>query len=180
MNKEQFLSAVCEKYKNASALERSRAVDYYAEMIDDRIEDGMSEEQAVAAMGDIAEFAGDFDEAFAKKPMSRARLAVVAALSPISIILLISFWSIIWALVIAFYAVIVVLYTGVICASALAFRYFTTLTVYEGLLFLGGAFICLGFAVFFCALARFVNKGAVRLTKFLWRLAFGREVYWHE
>lgn len=181
MNKEQFLSAMCYRLQGVSSLERQKTVDYYAEMIDDRIEDGMSEEDAVAAMGDVDEILKDYKVSEpAKKPMSGGRLAVILSLSPISVVLLIAAYSIIWSLVIVYYAVIVSLFSAMVCLSALAFRYFATLSVYEAILFFGGAFVCLGLAQLFCIAARFVGRFAVRATKFLWRLAFGKEVLKHE
>lgn len=51
MNKEQFLIAVRQRLAGLPQSDIDRFVDYYAEMIDDQIEDGLGEEEAVAAMG---------------------------------------------------------------------------------------------------------------------------------
>lgn len=54
MSKNEFLDKLCQGLRhNTSADEIQRTVMFYSEAIDDRIEDGMSEEEAVAAMGDI-------------------------------------------------------------------------------------------------------------------------------
>lgn len=51
MNKEQFLAAVRQRRAGLPQSDIDRFLDYYAEMIDDRMEDGLSEGEAVAAMG---------------------------------------------------------------------------------------------------------------------------------
>ena len=53
MNKKEFIDELCKKLRLAPADEAERTVNYYSEAIDDRIEDGMTEEEAVAAVGNI-------------------------------------------------------------------------------------------------------------------------------
>ena len=52
MNKYEFLGRLSERLSNLTAEDRKKATDFYAEMIDDRIEEGMSEEEAVQSIGD--------------------------------------------------------------------------------------------------------------------------------
>lgn len=53
MNKEQFLSELSRRLDGLNGNDLYRTLEYYAEMIDDRMEEGMSEEAAVAALGDL-------------------------------------------------------------------------------------------------------------------------------
>ncbi len=55
MNKEQFLSAIKIKIQGLPQNDIEKSLDYYAEMLDDRIEEGMTEEQAVMALGSVDE-----------------------------------------------------------------------------------------------------------------------------
>lgn len=55
MNKAGFLAALREKLSGLPEEDFNRSVDYYTEMIDDRVEDGMSEEEAVACLGSMDE-----------------------------------------------------------------------------------------------------------------------------
>ena len=55
MNKFEFITALRAKLWSIPEEDRQRSVDYYSEMIDDRMEDGLSEEAAVAAIGDLDE-----------------------------------------------------------------------------------------------------------------------------
>ena len=51
MNKEEYLDAIRGRISAMPADDINRFMDYYSEMIDDRMEDGLSEDEAVADMG---------------------------------------------------------------------------------------------------------------------------------
>ena len=57
MKKEAFLQALDGRLEGMSADERARALEFCAESIDDRVEDGMAEEDAVTALGDVEDVA---------------------------------------------------------------------------------------------------------------------------
>jgi len=57
MNKHQFLNGLLIELSNLPENEKQKSLEYYSEMIDDRIEDGMSEEEAVSAVGSPEEAA---------------------------------------------------------------------------------------------------------------------------
>ena len=50
MTKQQFLTALAEKLNVLDPAERDKILNFYAQMLDERIEDGMTEEEAVATM----------------------------------------------------------------------------------------------------------------------------------
>ena len=53
MNKREFLAKLEKALAQLNREERKRELDYYEEMINDRIEEGMSEEEAVHCMGTV-------------------------------------------------------------------------------------------------------------------------------
>lgn len=57
MNKEQFLQAVRRRLAGLPDKDVEGALAYYREMIEDRMEDGLSEEEAVAALGSAEDIA---------------------------------------------------------------------------------------------------------------------------
>lgn len=59
MNKQAFLDALAARTEALSEAERSRAIAYFTEIIDDGIEDGLTEEAAVAALGDVDALASE-------------------------------------------------------------------------------------------------------------------------
>ena len=53
MNKKEFIDKLTEKLSNLKLSEREEAISYYSEMIDDFIENGKSEKEAVKELGGI-------------------------------------------------------------------------------------------------------------------------------
>ena len=59
MKKRLFLNELGARLEDIPYREAMRVLNYYEEAIDDRIEDGMSEEEAVLAMGSVDDIARD-------------------------------------------------------------------------------------------------------------------------
>ena len=57
MKKEEFISELKRLLKRSPSAELSERLDFYGEMIDDRIEEGLTEEDAVASVGSPKEIA---------------------------------------------------------------------------------------------------------------------------
>ena len=55
MNKIEFLTVLRERLQGLPEEDINKSIDFYCEMIDDRVEDGMSEAEAVDALGNIEE-----------------------------------------------------------------------------------------------------------------------------
>ena len=55
MNKQEFIAALQEKLRGLPRKEAQERIDFYAEMIDDRMEDGLLEEDAVSQIGSVDE-----------------------------------------------------------------------------------------------------------------------------
>lgn len=53
MNKQAFLSALRKGLTGLPENDIEHSIEFYSEMIDDRIEEGMSEEEAAASIGNI-------------------------------------------------------------------------------------------------------------------------------
>ncbi len=59
MTKREFMELLNKQTSRLPEAERNRLLEYYGEIIDDRMEEGLSEAEAVAALGDPAELTGD-------------------------------------------------------------------------------------------------------------------------
>ncbi len=59
MSKKEFLKKLKKALNDLPREERNKTIEYYSELIADRVEDGTSEEEAVAAMGSIDEICGN-------------------------------------------------------------------------------------------------------------------------
>ena len=53
MNKQEFIRQLSEKLSGLPQTDIEERLAFYSEMIDDRMEDGISEEEAVLAIGDV-------------------------------------------------------------------------------------------------------------------------------
>ena len=124
MNKEEFLSAIAQRLAGLPQADIDKSLDYYREMIEDRVEDGMSELEAVAAMGTAEEAAARILEETPLPKLVKARFqsrrslsaGIIALLilgSPLwlplgltFVFLVLLFYLIIWLLVAVLYAVI--------------------------------------------------------------------------
>lgn len=106
MKKSEFLSSLANKLSALPKNERDKSIGYYSEMIDDRIEDGMSEEEAVSGLGNLDEIAEEImldatpisKFIMPNKPMSSANILYLILCSPLILLL---------------FAVIILFYVGV-------------------------------------------------------------------
>ena len=193
MNKQAFLDALYHHLKALPKAERQQHIDYYAEMIDDRMEEGFDEEAAVGALGNTADIAaqiiGEAPLKTSKKYSVWVILLVVLG-SPLWISLLLAAASVVLAIMISIAALYIALWCIPISLYAtdlsllLAFFagiaggvfYLVQSIPMPGIALLGAGLVCAGFSVllfFFCnllsrlllKLGKWLLKTAVRLIR---------------
>ena len=131
MNKTEFLLALGRGLCSLTYAEQDKWIDFYSEMIDDRMEEGLSEAEAVAAIGPVADVVAQIlDQSQPVKKEKKKRelkswhWILLIAGSPVWFSLVIAAASVIfslivaaWSLVIAFYAgAVSLIISGVACA----------------------------------------------------------------
>jgi uncharacterized membrane protein len=89
MNKTEFTNQLTAGLAGLSQEDIKRSVDFYIEMIDDRIEDGMSEEEAVAALGNIDEIRSKILEEIPITRIVKEKITPKRTFSTVEIVLLI-------------------------------------------------------------------------------------------
>lgn len=184
MNKAEFLQTLDRRLKTLGESDRKRRVNYFAEIIEDRMEEGISEEAAVAdleSLDDIVEgILNEQEEAeslAALSPKTRRFplwLTVLLLIlgSPVWLPLLLTVISVattlylcLWILVACVYLTAVSL---LLCGGAGFLAVFSAATVYgaPAAVFMAGAsLVCLGGGILlFFPAARF-TKGVLKLTK---------------
>lgn len=193
MNKAEFLAALRDRIKGLSSEDIAERVAFYREAIEDRMEDGLTEEEAVEQMGSVEDIAErimrDIPAPHPVKPKRQLGAVEIVLLilgSPIWISLIaagfsvaISLYAVIWSAVISLYAV------GVsVAACALAGVVGTVLfcvadRVVVGLALLAMALFCAGFSIFTFIGCKYLTKAAAFLTKlstkWIVRLFSGKE-----
>jgi uncharacterized membrane protein len=181
MTKNVFLQQLKNELSHLPKAEIDRSLAYYAEAIDDRMEEGMTEEAAVADLGDIAEIASQIiaetpviPKAIAKANTGSRTLNIVllVVLSPIWVPIALALASVVFSIYIAIWSVIVALWSAVfalvisgivgilMCAYNCAMGNALT-----GLFILGCGLVGsgLGLFAFFGVLA--ASKGLIKLTQ---------------
>ncbi len=164
MNKNGFAENFKQKLHMLPHGEVEKSLLFYTEIIDDRVEDGMSEEEAVAALGDINEIVHEIMLTVPLSSLVKAKMKPKHKLSTWEIVLIIlgfplwfplllSFFSVVFSVYVAVWAVITSLYaavlalalTGVVCFIG-SFLVFTQ-NFASGILMVAAAAICIGFGV---------------------------------
>ena len=182
MNKEEFLTELGDRL---SGLPRDAVEDrlsYYGELVDLRMEGGMTEAQAVASIGTLNETVGQImSEIPLTKLMKRTmaqqkethlwKILLLVLTFPIWFSLLISLFAIVlsigitfWALVIAFF------FTGIAIVAAAVFGLFVAAGYVfmgkpmGGVFFVGVSLILAGLSIVFFLLSIGLARGLVWLT----------------
>lgn len=186
MRKEVFLDALAQKLSSISAQDRIEQLAFYREMIDDRIEEGASEEEAVAHIGSVeqiaqqilAEFpAGQIQEEAprGKRKWRTWEIVLLAVGSPIwaslllavaavAFSLIIAVFAVVFSLFAAFWAVVVSFAACVPAAVVLAVVHWGKGNGFVGVAALGVALFSAGVFLFSLLGSISATKGMVRLT----------------
>ena len=182
MRKEEFLAQLRKGLSGLPREDIEERINFYSEMIDDRIEEGLSEEEAVSEAGSVEGIAVQIAADFPAKKKTKRRLkaweiVLLALGSPVWLSLLISAVAVVLSLYISLWAVIVSLwavFASAIACSAAGIAVGVGLIcvgyVSSGFALIGGGLVCAGLAIFLFYGCHLATKGTVLLAKaiFLW------------
>ena len=164
------------------------SLDYYSEMIDDRMEDGLPEEEAVAAVGDLDEIVKQILSETPRPPQvvkpekkqipvqdnTKIWMIVLLVLgSPLWIPLVVSAVSVVFSVYVSLWSVVISLYAVFIALAASAVgcivgSFFMIGNPGTGMVAWGAALVCAGLAILLLLLANLAAKSLVKLTKWGW------------
>lgn len=186
MNKDAFLSALRGRLSGLPEEDIKMSLDYYNEIIDDRMEEGLGEEEAVLAVGDLEEIVSQIlmDTSLPKlvkakiKPKHTLKTWEIVLLvlgSPVWLPLLFAAACILLAVYIVLWSVILVLYSidfsFAACALAGIVGFLVSLPVgniAQGTLFLGAGLFCSGITILlFIGFNRITQEVLILSKKFL-------------
>lgn len=188
MNKQEFLRTLGQGLKNLPYAEQDKWIDFYGEMIDDRVEEGLSEEEAVAAIGSVEEIIQQIlsqtqPEVKKKKQQLKTwQLVMLIVGSPLWLALLVAVASVAffllvtaWVGVITFYAVAVGLVAVGVASVLLMLLYLYRGNPIVGLFYLGAGLLCVGLGIVWFIGTHYMTKGIVWLCKKLFTALFHRK-----
>lgn len=183
MDKKEFLSALEARLAGLPEADRQASLDFYAEMLDDLTEGGMTEQEAVDSLGSVDAIAEEIlmDIPLPKlikakmKPKRRMRaweIVLLAVGSPVWFPILIALFAVALSLYITLWAVVLSLYAadlafavsapaGIVAAILL----FVQGEAAGGLLFLGAGLVLAGLTVLWLLLCNLTAKGTWQLGK---------------
>ena len=165
------------------------SLDYYGEMIDDRMEDGLSEEEAVAAIGDLDEIVKQIltesprPPATVKKEENHQKqkrgletwmIVLLVLGSPLWIPLVASVIGTVFSIYVSLWAVVITLYAvafalAVAALGCIVGSFFMIGRIAEVMVAWGAALLCAGLAIGFFLLSNLAAKGMIALTKLCWK-----------
>ena len=183
MNKQTFFAELRKGLCGFSQDEIEERLAFYAEMIDDRMEEGFSEEDAVSAIGSVDDIVAQILEDIPltkivkekikpKRRLNALEITLLAVGSPVWLSLLISAFAIVFSLYLSFWSVIVSLWAVFVAFGACALGgivagagFFTGGYGLTGIVMISTAIICMGFAIFFFFGCKYITKGMLLLSK---------------
>ncbi len=183
MNKEEFLLELVERLSPLPWEEIDDRCNYYSEMIDDRMEEGLTEEEAVAEMGSIDDIASQIVSniplsVLVKKKMKTERklsvweIVLIVLGSPLWIALLLavfavvfSVYCVLWSVVVCLWAAFVSLVGGLLGGMAAGALFVLKGSILAGVGMVGAGLVCAGLAVFMFFISKSATKGIAWLTK---------------
>ena len=183
MTKMQFLMSLHNKLSGLPQNEIEERLNFYSEMIEDRIEEGVSEEEAVAQIGTVDEIAEQIiaDIPLTKiakekiKPKRRIKAWEIVLLilgSPLWLSVLIAIFAVIFSFYVCLWAVIISLWASFVAIIGGAFGGIASGVVLvlnknglTGILLIAAGLVCAGISIFFFFGCKAATKGIVFLTK---------------
>ena len=162
MNKAVFLDCIKEKIRHLPYEDLRRNLDFYGEMIDDRMEEGLSEEEAVATM-ELPELiaekildendAAASQEATAKQTKRRWYAIPLSVLYGLILMLLWTAVAVVYAILISLAGAALVLLTYCVLSAVAS-------EPAPALVFGGAALVCIGAFLFLLPVCRAVRRGS--------------------
>ncbi len=182
MNKQAFLAKLRRGLSSLPQSDVEERLAFYCEMIDDRIEEGLLEEEAVLAIGDpdgiIIQIISDTplaklvkEKIKPKKKLGAWEITLLILGSPIWLSLLISAFAVIISIYAALWSVIISLWASFAALVGASFGVAVAGIVFAvcvepliGIAFIGCGIACAGVSIFFSYLCKVATKGLVWLT----------------
>ncbi len=181
MTKQEFIAALRAALSDIPERDAEDQIGFYSEMIDDRMEEGLTEEEAIFDVGSIEEIVSQIvsncslavkDEGEAKRKLRAWEIVLLVLGSPIWISLLISAIAVafslyvtLWSLIISLWAVEVSLFVAALGAVVTGVFFSFNENIVAGIAMIGAGIFCVGLSIFLSFASRAVTKATVVLTK---------------
>ena len=183
MNKTQFLDELKRRLTGLPQSDLDERLEFYSEMIDDRMEDGLTEEEAVAEIGSVDEVVAQIMADIPLSKLVKEKVKQRRGLKAWEIVLLVlgspvwlplgiaafavclSLYVVLWAVLIGFWAIDLSLAVSALGGIAAAVFFAIKVNLAGAGVMLGAAILCAGLAILVFFGCRTLTKGLLWLTK---------------
>ena len=155
MNKQQFLTEISSRLKGIPEHDIKKSLDYYSEMIADRMEDGLAEADAVSAVGSVEEIVSQILSESTPLILPKTRrtpkiweIILLILGSPVwlplllaAAIVILAVYIVIWSAILTLYAIDLSLAAGGILGAASPFMLIFSGYTVQAVLFFGTGLI---------------------------------------
>ena len=182
MNKEKFLDALRRRLSGLPQEDIDERIAFYEEMIDDRMDEGLSEEEAVSRIGSVEEIARQImseiplqklvkEKISPKRSLKAWEIILLVLGSPVwipliiaAIAVLLALYVVMWAVVICFYAVDVSFVAGTLACIVGLFVSLMVGNLAVALFSLGAGLALAGLTILMFLVCIGITKAVIKLT----------------
>ena len=183
MTKQEFIDELRKKLSGIPQEDREERLAFYSEMIDDRIEEGCTDEEAILGIGTTDELAEQIiadiplakiakERVKSKRRMKVWEMVLLALGSPIwislvvaAIAVILSIYIVLWSVIVSLWAVFAALIACALVGIAAAVIFMIQKNVLTGIIMVGASLLCAGISIFMFFGCGTATKGIILLTK---------------
>lgn len=183
MSKQEFLEALKKRLSGLPVEDIEERLDFYSEMIDDTIEEGRTEKEAVAGIGSVDEIAREIIADVPLKRIARERMKPKRRLTAFEIVLLVlgsplwlslliaafavalSLYAVVWSLAISLWAVFASVASCAFGGVAAGALFAATGHGAVGVATAGAGIFLAGLAIFLFFSCKWGTKGIARVSR---------------
>ena len=183
MNKQEFFAKLRKGLYGLPNEDIEERVNFYSEMIEDRMEEGVSEEDAISQIGSVDEIVSQTIADIPLGKLVKERIApnrkwnsweigLLVVGAPIWLSLLIAGFAValslylsFWSIIISLWATFISLIAGAFCGAVMCITYLFVGNVAGGFFMLSAGSVCAGVSVFMYFACKATTKVAAGLTK---------------
>ncbi len=183
MNKEEFLFQLKKKLNGLSEKDINKSLDYYSEMIDDSMEDGLNEQEAIEKLGSVEDISSQILKDIPLPKLIKAKVKPSNSLKTGEIILLIIgsplwilmlflalllffiLYILIWTFVLVVYAIFITFACGAIAALLNGFLLIFSSDSLQALFSFALGLFCLGITILMFLFSYFITFKMIQLSK---------------
>lgn len=183
MNKTAFLSALRDRLSGLPEEDIRQSIDYYSEIVDDRIEEGLPEEEAVAALGSMEEIVSQIlsetslpklvkAKVKPKRTLKTWEIVLLIAGSPVwaplllaAAVILLAVYIVLWAVILVLYSIVLSFSAGAVAGILGFFASMPSGSFVQGFAYLGAGFFCAGITILLFLGFNQITRNILHLSK---------------